>query len=110
MHMYLKVPFEGADDKDDEDDHALQETMTNKKPFPGKVEAVDRTGGHAKIKAPDFPGSSRFTFGHGVRGDPATHSLKRSHETPERELLAWSWVLLEAWLHWSFGTMSDIIH
>ena len=40
-----------------------------------------------------LPCSSRFTFGHGVRGDPATRSVKRSHETLERELLTGSWVL-----------------
>jgi hypothetical protein len=37
-----------------------------------------------------FSGSSRFTFGHAVRGNPATRSGKRSHETPDRELLAWT--------------------
>jgi hypothetical protein len=44
-------------------------------------------------RAPGLSRFVKFTFGHGVRGDPATRSVKRSHETPEREIPAWSWVM-----------------
>jgi hypothetical protein len=42
-----------ADDTDDEDDPALQENDDSEKPFPWGADAVDRTGGHVNIVAPD---------------------------------------------------------
>jgi hypothetical protein len=52
--MHLKGPLKVADDADDdtEDDPALQGDDDNEKPFPGGVNAVDRTDGHVKIVAP----------------------------------------------------------
>ena len=61
MHMHLKSLLEVADDKDDdtEDDPALQEDDDNEKPFPGGVDAVDRTGGHVE----SCPGTFRLRQG-----------------------------------------------
>jgi hypothetical protein len=42
--MHLKGLRKVADDKEDEDDPALGENDHNEKPFPGGVDAVDRTG------------------------------------------------------------------
>jgi hypothetical protein len=53
--MHLKGLIEMADGTDDdtEEDPALQED-DNEKPFPGEVEALDRTSGHIRVVAPDF--------------------------------------------------------
>jgi hypothetical protein len=42
-----------------------------------ELKQVDRTSGQVKVVGIGLwpPASSRFTFGHGVRGDPATYPL-----------------------------------
>jgi hypothetical protein len=78
MRMHLMSLLEVADEKYDEDDPALQENDDNENPFPGGVDAVDRTDGHVKIVEPDFDLQLRQSSRSGmVWGEIRRHALLR---------------------------------
>jgi hypothetical protein len=67
-----------------------RETMTMRgRSLPELTQLIEQAATLSRGTGTLISSSSRFTFGHGVRGDPATRSVKRSRETLERELLAW---------------------
>jgi hypothetical protein len=76
MHMNVKSLLEVADDKDDdtEDDPAPRETMVKRsRSLAELTQWIEQEGRLSRARG--FLASSRFTFGHGVRGDPATYPL-----------------------------------
>jgi hypothetical protein len=86
MRMHLKSLLKVAGDKGDdtEDDPALQEDDQNEKPFPGGVDAMDRTIGQVE-SARDFSGFVKIHVRAWCAGRSRNLSSLRSHETLERE-------------------------
>jgi hypothetical protein len=101
MHMHLKGLVEVADDEDDdaEADPALQGPMTMRSRCLAELtQWIERA-----VTLSRAPGVSRFTFGHGVWGDPAPALLKGRMKHPNVNSSCVSGYCSEAWLHYNFG-------
>jgi hypothetical protein len=101
--MHLKGLLKVADDKEDEDDPALQREDDNEKPFPGGVDAVDLTRVHVESCPGTFSRLRQDSRLGMVCGEIPQHALLRGRmKHPNVNSSHGPGDCSAAWLHGSF--------